>query len=146
MDFTDIDQVITALYTAISGPAGEQDWALEEQLLHPDARLVRTRVDAEGRPLIFAFDPAGYRAATEPMLAAAPFFEIETARKLFVFGNIAQAFSAYEARDAAEGGALLFRGINLIHLVHDGARWWVMHVIWDNEREGVEIPEAAWWC
>lgn len=145
VDFTVIDSVITALYTAISGPPGGQDWDLEKQLYHEDARLVRTRVADDGSPLLFSFDVDEFRAATEPMLADQHFYEIETRRKLFRFGNIAQAFSEYEARDAAEGGNLLFRGMNMIHLFWDGARWWIMHIIWDNERDGVKLPDAAWY-
>jgi hypothetical protein len=36
----------------------------------------------------------------------------------------------------------------MIHLWHDGVigkngRWWIMSIIWDNEREGVSI-EPDW--
>ncbi len=110
MDFSDIDTVIKALYTAISGPPGGQDWELEKQLYHADARLVRTRVAEDGSPLLFSFDVDSFVEATAPMLADQHFYEIETRRKLYRFGNIAQAFSEYEARDAAEGGTLLFKG------------------------------------
>jgi hypothetical protein len=30
--------------------------------------------------------------------------------------------------------------INSIQLFHDGDRWWVMSVLWDNEREGNPLP------
>jgi len=145
MDFSDIDQVITGLYTAISGAPGGQDWELETQIHHPDARMVRTRVAEDGTPLMWSFGVDEFREATIPLLADKHFYEIETDRKLFRFGNIAQAFSAYEARDAEEGGELLFKGMNMIHLFWDGARWWIMHVIWDNEREGVTLPGADWY-
>ncbi|QLC20937.1 hypothetical protein HFP51_01285 [Parasphingopyxis sp. CP4] len=146
MDFSDIDTVIKALYTAISGPPGGQDWELEKQLYHADARLVRTRVAEDGSPLLFSFDVDSFVEATAPMLADQHFYEIETRRKLYRFGNIAQAFSEYEARDAAEGGTLLFKGMNMIHLFWDGTRWWIMHIIWDNEREGVSLPDADWYA
>lgn len=35
--------------------------------------------------------------------------------------------------------------MNMIHLFWDGARWWIMHIIWDNEREGVTLPDAGWY-
>lgn len=145
MDFSDIGTVIGATYTAISGPPGGQDWELEEQLFHPDARLVRTRVAEDGTPIHFAFDLNEFREATIPLLAGQHFYEIETNRKVFQFGNVAQAFSEYEARDAQEGGTLLFRGMNMIQLFWDGARWWIMHIIWDNERDGVTLPPAEWY-
>lgn len=145
MDFSNMDTVITGIYTAISGPPGGQDWALEDQLFHADARLVRTRVADDGTPIHFAFTVDEFREATIPLLADQHFYEIETNRKVFRFGNIAQAFSEYEARDAEEGGNLLFRGMNMVQLFWDGARWWIMHIIWDNERDGVTLPDADWY-
>lgn len=145
MDFSDIDTLLGALYSAISGPPGGQDWDLERQLYYPGASIVRTRVAEDGTPIIFRFDVEGFVEATIPLLEGQHFYEIETRRKLFRFGNIAQVFSAYEARDAEEGGTLLFQGMNMIHLLWDGERWYVMHIIWDNEREGVKLPEADWY-
>lgn len=145
MDFSNIDTVIGATYTAISGPPGGQDWDLEDQLFHADARLVRTRVAEDGTPIHFSFTVDEFREATIPLLAGRHFYEIETNRKTFQFGNVAQAFSEYEARDAQEGGTLLFRGMNMIQLFWDGARWWIMHIIWDNERDGVTLPDAEWY-
>lgn len=140
MNLHDIDHLIEAFYATISGPAGTQDWERARTLFHPDARLVRTRLHQEGRPVAFSFSVDGYREATAPLLAAMDFFEVETARRTVRFGNVAQIFSAYEARDKPEDGCLLKRGMNLIQLFDDGSRWWIMHVIWDDEREGVSIP------
>ena len=140
MNLHNLDDVMKAFYASISGPAGGQDWALSRLLFHQDARLVRTRLDERGQPIAFSFSVDGYREATEPLLAAMDFYEVETARRTVRFGNVAQLFSAYEARDKPEGGTLLKRGMNMIHLYDDGTRWWIMHVIWDDEREGVVVP------
>jgi hypothetical protein len=140
MDFHDLDAVLEAFYETISGPAGGQDWERSAKLFHPDARLVRTRLDDDGRPVAFSFSVEGYRENTAPILANIDFYEVQTARRIVRFGNIAQVFSTYEARDKPEGGMLLKRGMNMIHLFDDGDRWWIMHVIWDDEREGVEVP------
>ena len=142
MDLHDIDALIGAFYATISGPAGGQDWEGAKPLFHPDARLVRTRLDEEGRPVAFSFSVDGYREATAPILADFDFYEYEIARRTIRFGNVAQLFSAYEAYDRPEGGRLLKRGMNMIHLFDDGSRWWIMHVIWDDEREGVALPKA----
>ena len=32
------------------------------------------------------------------------------------------------------------RGINGLHLVHDGERWWITHATWDNETAERPIP------
>ena len=51
---------------------------------------------------------------------ALPFYEVETERRVVRFGNVAQVFSAYEARTAPEGGELIKRGMNCAHLFNDG--------------------------
>ncbi|SMF61626.1 hypothetical protein [Allosphingosinicella indica] len=144
MNLHDLDDVIAAFYASISGTAGGQDWETSKLLLHPDARMVRTRLDEDGKPIAWSFSVDSYRENTAPLLAGMDFYEVEIARRTVRFGNVAQAFSAYEAYDAPERGKLLKRGMNMIHLYDDGTRWWIMHVIWDDEREGLRIPDRAW--
>ncbi len=146
MKFDTIESVVDALYAAISGPEGGQDWELERHICHADARMVRTRVAEDGSPLMWSFDTEGFIEATIPLLEGRAFYEVETNRKIFRFGNIAQVFSAYEAREGGPDGELQFQGMNMIHLFWDGARWWIMHVIWDNERDGVKLPPAEWYA
>ncbi len=55
-------------------------------------------------------------------------------------GQMAQVFSTYEASSGADGSGPLGRGINSIQLWSDGRRWWVMSVLWDDERPGNAIP------
>ena len=142
-EFATIDALMTALYASISGPPGGQDFELSRRLYHPDVRLVRTRLDASGRPVAYSFSGEEYEANAKALLADTPFYEVETERRTVRFGNIAQIFSAYEARTAPEGGELIKRGMNCAHLFNDGKRWWLMHLIWDDEREGVEVPRAV---
>ena len=139
-EFGTINALMAALYRSISGPPGGQDFALARRIHHPDVRLVRTRLDEQGRPVASSFSGAEYEANARELLAGRPFYEIETGRRTVRFGNVAQVFSAYEARSAPAGGELIKRGMNLAHLYHDGGRWWLMHLIWDDEREGVEVP------
>ncbi|HSN70506.1 MAG TPA: hypothetical protein VLT59_03315 [Steroidobacteraceae bacterium] len=136
-----LDDVIAAMYASISGPPGGQDWTLSRRLFHPRAQLVRTGVDAAGAPkaLVFALDE--YQRNATDLLRDVSFHEVEIARRSIRFGNVAQVFSAYEARSAPRGGTLLKRGMNLIHLYDDGTRWWIMQMIWDDERDGVELPD-----
>jgi hypothetical protein len=139
-EFATIDQLMTALYSSISGPPGGQDFELSRRLYHPDVRLVRTRLDEAGKPVAFSFSAGEYESNAKALLADMPFYEVETGRRTVRFGNIAQVFSAYEARTAPEGGEPIKRGMNCAHLFNDGKRWWLIHLIWDDEREGVEVP------
>jgi hypothetical protein len=142
-EFATIDALMTALYSAISGPPGGQDFALARRVYHPDVRLVRTRLDESGAPVARSFSAESYEANAKALLADQPFYEIETERRTVRFGNVAQVFSAYEARNAPQGGALIKRGMNCAHLFNDGRRWWLMHMIWDDEREGVAVPRPV---
>ena len=142
-EFTTIDQLMTALYASITGPPGGQDFELSRRICHPDVRLVRTRLDESGEPVAFSFSGEEYEANARALLADTPFYEVETERRVVRFGNIAQVFSAYEARTAPDGGELIKRGMNCAHLFDDGTRWWLMHMIWDDERDGVEVPRAV---
>jgi hypothetical protein len=141
--FGTIDALMSALYASISGPPGGQDFELSRRIYHPDVRLVRTRLDRDGRPVAFSFSGEEYEANARALLDGLPFYEVETERRIVRFGNVAQVFSAYEARTAPQGGGLIKRGMNCAHLFNDGTRWWLMHLIWDDEREGVEVPRAV---
>ncbi|HLL29744.1 MAG TPA: hypothetical protein VK403_01990 [Allosphingosinicella sp.] len=139
-EFATIDGLMTALYSSISGPPGGQDFELSRRIFHPDVRLVRTRLDEAGRPVAYSFSADTYEANAKALLAGIAFYEVETERRTVRFGNVAQIFSAYEARTAPQGGELIKRGMNCAHLFNDGRRWWLMHMIWDDEREGVTVP------
>ena len=130
--------IVHALYACISGPAGApRDWARFAGLLHPTARLMRTGLDASGLPTLRVMGAAEYPSTAEPLFASRGFYEVEIDRREWRFGNIAHVLSLYEARHAPGDAEPERRGINSIQLYHDGARWWVMSVLWDNERPGV---------
>jgi hypothetical protein len=140
LDLHSLDDVVTAMYASISGPPGGQDWALSQRLFHPRAQMIRTKLDATGRPVAMVFTVEEYQVNASELLKNVPFYEIEIARRTVRFGNLAQVFSAYEARPAPGAAELIKRGMNLMHLYDDGERWWIMQMIWDDERPGVQIP------
>ena len=139
-DAVSIDSVIEALYESISGRAGEpRQWERDRALYHPKALLVPAR-QASGGPGAGVFDFDGFVASRAPYLEANDFYEVEIGRREFRFGAIAHVLSFYEARSAPESG-LLRRGVNSIQLMHDGERWWVLSIVWDNERDGLTLPD-----
>ena len=140
-DVASIDGIIRALYEVISGPAGApRDWDRERGLFFPGARLVPTRPRPEGGAIADAFDVEGYIASRSPMFEKDSFFETEIARSTFAFGNIAHVLSSYEL-SRAPGEKPFVRGVNSIQLFHDGSRWWVLSMAWDNERPGNPLPQ-----
>jgi hypothetical protein len=138
-DTTTPAAIVQALYECISGPAGqERQWAREAALLHADARLMRSGLDEHGAPFLKVLDAQEYRLNTEPFFAENDFWEIEIDRREWRFGNIAHVLSLYEARTDPDDPVPERRGINSIQLFDDGQRWWVLSVLWDNERPGLK--------
>lgn len=90
-DPTSISSVIDTMYTMVSGPKGPRDWTMQTRVFHPDARQMRTGIGADGRPWVKVMSRDDYAADTAPFFAANDFYEIEVARRVHVFGNIAHA-------------------------------------------------------
>lgn len=136
-----IGAVVDAMYAMISGPAGPRDWSRQADCFHPEARQIRTFLDAGGKPAMTAMGLDDYARDTTPFFMGHDFFEVEIARRIDLFGNIAHVWSAYEARSARDDAVPERRGINSIQLFRDPGRGWrIMAMIWDNEREGVSLP------
>lgn len=140
VDPKDISSVIDAMYAMVSGPAGPRDWSLQARVFHPDARQMRTGVDDKGASWIRIMSLDEYSADTSEFFATHDFFEVEVARRVQVFGNMAHAWSVYEARNAPDDAVPERRGINSIQLFRNEAgEWQITSMIWDNERAGVEV-------
>jgi hypothetical protein len=130
-----IGAAVDEMYAMISGPAGPRDWSRQEKCFLPEARQVRTWVDAEGRAVKQSMGLEEYSRDTQPFFDANAFYEVETSRRIDVFGNIAHVWSAYEARRSPDDSEPERRGINSIQLFNDPDRGWqIIHMIWDNER------------
>ena len=130
-----IGAVLDEMYDTISGPAGPRDWSRQRNAFLPEARQVRTWVDEQGRPQCLMMDLDEYAANVTPFFAENDFYEVETARRIDVFGNMAHAWSHYEARRSPYDSQVERRGINSIQFFrHPDHGWRIIHMIWDNER------------
>jgi hypothetical protein len=130
-----IGAVIDEMYAMISGPKGPRDWSRQANCFLPEARQVRTWIDDQARPQKLSMTLEQYEANTTPFFAENDFYEVETARRIDVFGNMAHVWSAYEARRTPDEEPPERRGINSIQLFRDpDLGWRIIHMIWDNER------------
>lgn len=66
-----------------------------------------------------------------------PRLERELSRRTERFGQIAQVFSTYR-RDVLNTQE---RGINSLHLRYDGARWWIVSLLWAPESVEYPLPK-----
>src|ERR1043166_1704812 len=94
-DVESIDGIIKALYESISGPAGPRDWERLRSLFMPGGRMMPARPPEDGRATMECFDLEGYIASRSPYFAKDSLYEIETDRRVDLFGSIAQVWSTY---------------------------------------------------
>lgn len=147
-DVDSLDGIVVALYASLSFPAnGSPDWARFRSLFDPAALLIRIDPHVSGLPMNEREGPAllaspieAYIQRTQAMIDAGSlrvFEERELVRRTEVFGDLAQVFSSYER--SADGGQIA-RGVNSMHLVKDGVRWWITAVAWTDETEDNPLP------
>lgn len=141
-----VSAIIKALYDSISFKQGETaDWKKMRSLFIPDGRLLipkRSLTDsvsltteqfAERGKVVFqndTFRDKGFR-------------EVEIARREEAFGFIRHIFSAYEAILTDIDDAIIGRGINSIQLLWESDRWWIVSMVWDDERADNPMPKWA---
>jgi hypothetical protein len=130
-----IGAAVDEMYAMISGPAGPRDWSRQRNCFLPEARQVRTWIDERGRSAMKMMGLEEYARDTQPFFDEHDFYEIETSRRIDLFGNMAHVWSGYEARRSRDDPEAERRGINSIQLFRDPDRGWrIISMIWDNER------------
>ncbi len=139
-DVDTIDHVLVALYAVISGPPGERDWNRFRSLFLPGAHLTSTGKSADGSIRVHPNTVEDYVTRGGAYFLKNGFFESPIHSRNETFGNIAQAFSSYESRHAASE-APFARGINSLQLLNDGSRWWIVGILWDEERPDNPLPK-----
>lgn len=139
-DVESVEALLTALYDAISaGPDGkERDWDRYRSLFLPEAQMTYAhRSEGQARYAVMTVEDyievANARYANEGLFAR----QIDATEERF--GDIAHVLSTYEVRRSPDEEPYL-RGINSFQLWHDGDRWWIASLLWQNEYEGVTIP------
>lgn len=142
-DVASLDAIMKAVYEVISGDAGQRrDWSRFRTLFHKDARLIPTGVNPQTKAVgATALTPDDYVKRAEPFFAKEGFYETEKARRVDIYGNIAQVFSTYESRHSKTDKTPFMRGINSFQLLNDGKRWWIVTIYWQAETPENQIPK-----
>lgn len=142
IDFRDLT---AALYRVVSAPPAERDWDAIRPHYHPEARLVRTGVDANGAPFVKVFTLDAYIENVRQLLPEdTRFSEVEVAQESVVFGNVARLTSVYEFTWQSPRENRRGRGVNFFTLVRENGQWRVMSIVWDNERPGLSLPPEVY--
>ena len=142
-DVASLDAIMKAVYDVISGDAGKpRDWDRFRTLFHKDARMIPSgKNPTTGVVGARALSPEDYIKRVEPVFAKEGFFEREKARRVELYGNIAQVFSTYESFHNLTDKKPFMRGINSFQLLNDGKRWWVITIFWQGETADNPIPK-----
>ena len=138
-DVASVDSIIAALYASISGPKGQpRDWDRFRSLFFKDARLVPSgsnNPDGATSLTVEAFIKRGDQAFVN-----SGFFERELGRATHEYGNMVQAFSAYDSKRKFEDPEPFARGINSIQLMWHNNRWWIINIFWQAETAEHPVP------
>jgi hypothetical protein len=140
IDVHSVNAILAALYDVISGPPGERDWNRFRSLFMPNARLISATITPDGAVRVHPNSVEGYVRRAGAYFLKNGFFEKPIVNRIETFGNVAQVFSSYESRHAL-AEAPFARGINSIQLLNDGKRWWVVNILWDEERPDNPLPK-----
>ncbi|MGP8269805.1 MAG: hypothetical protein ACLQLH_07035 [Terracidiphilus sp.] len=133
-----LDQLITALDAAVSGPANK-DRTCFRQLFLPGARLIPIRIAADGTATTRILTVDGWIEAVSKR-GSDVFYEHQIKVRTESWAHIAHLWSTYETRTTPEGKPL-DRGINSIQAVFDGHQWQVIEIIWQAETPAAPVPE-----
>jgi len=148
-DVDTVDHLMASLYDVISGSAGQQrDWNRFRSLFLPDARMGVIRPDVpaiadkparKGDAVLFT--PDTYVERDDPVFKTMSFFERTVANRIETFGNLTSVWSTYESRHDPSDAQPFARGINSLQIIHAQGRYWIANIIWDDERQGLTLPE-----
>jgi hypothetical protein len=140
-DVSSIEGIVAASYETISGGVGvPRQWGRDRSLYDPNVRFVAVEVDPKtGAVVTHSESHQGFVDHTDAFLVKEGFTERELGHSVQRFGNVATVLSSYEGK-VASTGKVITRGVNIFQLYFDGKRWWVLSMVWDEERPGNPIP------
>lgn len=141
-----VGAIIKALYDSISFAKGETaDWKKLRSLFIPDGRLLIPKRDQTDSTSLTVeeFVERGKVVFQNDTFRDKGFRETEIARREEAFGFVRHIFSAYEAVLSDTEDVVIGRGINSIQLLWESERWWIVSMVWDDERPDNPMPDWA---
>jgi hypothetical protein len=131
-DVSSIDSIIKAVYESITFSKGNKpDLNRFRHLFINDAQFIRI---TEKGPALMSLDSFitsfGQRIKDGKLVS---FHESEVSRKENTFGKIAQVFSTYTKCMNKENPVPERTGVNSFQLFHDGMRWWICSLLWQDK-------------
>lgn len=135
------EAAVKADYESISGGVGvPRQWGRDNSLMDPQARFVDVQTDPKtGGITAKSISEQEFADQFDASAVKGGFTEHELAHVTHRFGNVATVLSSYEGKLLATGKKAT-RGVNIYQLYFDGKRWWILSVVWEEERPDDPIP------
>lgn len=139
-DVSTIEGIVKASYETISGGVGvPRQWGRDRTLFDANSRSVAVGVKAKtGAVTTRGSTEQEFADEADASMVKDGFTERELKHAIKRFGNVATVLSSYEGTVAS--GKVISRGVNIFQLYFDGKRWWILSMVWDEERPGNPIP------
>lgn len=143
-DVASPEAIVEAGYAAIAHEPGQGfDWDRFRTLFLPEARLIPNTEQREGSFDVLTVEEfIAWIESVSPAPGSANdagFVEEQISAEVVRYGDVAHVFSTYQ-KHVWDSDEILGRGINSFQLVHDGDRWWIAGVVWDEENGAGPIP------
>jgi hypothetical protein len=142
-DVASPEAIVEAVYESIQRAPGERyDWDRFRSLYLPGARLIPNTEQTEGAFRVLTVEDFIAWIDGVTVIGGASdqgFSEEQVAARVERFGDIAHVFSTYQ-KHFHGSQEILGRGINSIQLVWRDNRWWITHVVWDEESGAGPVP------
>jgi len=136
-----LESIVKADYESISGGVGvPRQWGRDLSLYDPHAWTVALSTDPKtGAITTWSFNEQEYADASDADFVREGYTERELGHIIHRYGNVATVLSSYEGKSSLTG-KVSSRGVNIYQLYFDGKRWWILSIVWDEERPGNPIP------
>ena len=140
-DVSSPEAIVKADLECLSGGVGvARQWGRDASLYDPHARFVAMGIDPKtGAVTKHSSNVQEFADQADTSLVKQGFTERELGHEVHRYGNVATVLSSYEGKYESTG-KVDTRGVNIYQLYFDGRRWWILSVVWDEEREGNLIP------
>jgi hypothetical protein len=133
-----LDQLVTAIDAAITGPAN-RDRTCFRALFAPDARLIPVRIAKDGTATPHILSVQDWIDAVAKY-GATVIAEHQLKVKTETWAHIAHLWSTYETQIGANSKPA-DRGINSIQAIYDGQQWHIVSITWQAETPADPVPE-----
>lgn len=139
-DVTTIEGIVKASYEVISGGVGvPRDWGRDRTLFDPNSHSIGIEVNPRtGAVTANPVTEQEYADEADAGMVKNGFTEREVSHVIHRYGNVATVLSSYETRTATS--PKVAHGVNIFQLYFDGKRWWILSMVWDEQRPGNPQP------